>query len=388
MDVIMVIGLFAMLAVGLLAGLWLAGRSRQSAADSETARAALQAEALQAEAMAQAENQAMRQALEQMSRQQNEMAGRLASFAEAQEAARGELTRTLSEQLIQVSNNVNQNLKDSREKTTKSLGDLGERLSLIDKAQKEITALSGQVVELQHILDNKQARGAFGESQLADIVRDGLPDAAYEFQHTLSNGKRADCLIRLPNPPGPVVIDSKFPLEGYQKLRVAENDADMRAALNQLKSDTLKHAQDIADKYILPGETADAALMFLPSESVFSELHVRLPDLIDKIRNLRVYPVSPNTMSLTLNTVRAIMRDVKMREQAGLIQKEVRTLLDDVTRLSERVGQLRRHFEQAEKDIEQIEVSNRKISGRGEKITDMELQDKTPALLDDDSLNG
>ena len=231
---------------------------------------------------------------------------------------------------------------------------------------------------MQHILDNKQARGAFGESQLADIVRDGLPDAAYEFQHTLSNGKRADCLIRLPNPPGPVVIDSKFPLEGYQKLRAAENDADMRAALNQLKSDTLKHAQDIADKYILPGETADAALMFLPSESVFSELHLRLPDLIDKIRNLRVYPVSPNTMSLTLNTVRAIMRDVKMREQAGLI-KEVRTLLTDVARLSERVGQLRRHFELTEKDIEQIEVSNRKISGRGEKITDMELQDKPPA---------
>ena len=378
MDLISLIALAAMLAVGLLAGLWLAGRSRHSGADSETARAALQAEA-----MAQAENQAMRQALEQMSRQQNEMAGRLASFAEAQEAARGELTRTLSEQLIQVSNNVNQNLKDSREKTTKSLGDLGERLSLIDKAQKEITALSGQVVELQHILDNKQARGAFGESQLNDIVVDGLPDSAYDFQHTLSNGKRADCLIRLPNPPGPVVVDSKFPLEAYQKLRAAEDEAETRAALTQMKSDTLKHAQDIAEKYIIPGETADAALMFLPSESIFSELHLRLPDMVEKCRALRVYPVSPNTMTLTLNTVRAIMRDVKMRQQAGLIQKEVESLLLDVTRLDERIGKLRGHFDQANKDIEQIETSSRKIGSRGEKITSLEVEAESGSdLLD------
>ena len=170
-----------------------------------------------------------------------------------------------------------------------------------------------------------------------------------------------------------MVVDSKFPLEAYQRLRVAENDADTRAALVQMRTDTLKHAQDIADKYILPGETADAALMFLPSESIFSELHLRLPDVVEKCRALRVYPVSPNTMSLTLNTVRAIMRDVKMREQAGLIQKEVHTLLDDVGRLNERVAKLRTHFEQADKDIEQIETSSRKITSRGEKITSLEV---------------
>ncbi len=334
-------------------------------------------------AQSEAERQTLMHTLDMMRQQQSELTGRLTILAEAQETARGELSRTMTEQLGNVFKTVNDNLKESREKTTRSLGDLGERLQIIDKAQQEITALSGQVVELQHILDNKQARGAFGEAQLADIVRDGLPDNAYSFQHTLSNNKRADCLIRLPNPPGPVVVDSKFPLEAFQKFRSADSDADKRMALAQMKADTLKHASDIAEKYIISGETADAALMFLPSESIFSELHLSLPDVVDKCRALRVYPVSPNTMSLTLNTVRAIMRDVKMREQAGLIQKEVGNLLEDVSRLNDRVGKLRSHFEQADKDIEQIEVSTRKIVSRGDKITSLEVEDKTtPDLLD------
>ena len=322
--------------------------------------------------------------MDAMRNEQNQLAGRLGALAENQQRTQGELARTMTEQLGQVSKNMADNLIESREKTAKSLGDLGERLSLIDKAQQEITALSSQVVELQQILDNKQARGAFGESQLNDIVADGLPDSAYDFQHTLSNGKRADCLIRLPNPPGPVVVDSKFPLEAYQKLRAAEDEAETRAALTQMKSDTLKHAQDIAAKYIIPGETADAALMFLPSESIFSELHLRLPDVVEKCRALRVYPVSPNTMSLTLNTVRAIMRDVKMRQQAGLIQKEVESLLLDVARLDERIGKLRGHFDLAGKDIELIETSSRKIGARGEKITSLEVEaDSGGDLLDD-----
>ena len=321
--------------------------------------------------------QKITETVEQMARAQSELTGRLDGMAAAQETARGELTRTMTEQLTQVSKTVADNLKDTGERTTRTLGDLGQRLSLIDKAQQEITALSGQVVELQQILDNKQARGAFGEAQLADIVRDGLPETAYAFQHTLSNGRRADCLIRLPNPPGPVVVDSKFPLEAYQRWRNAENDEAARASLAALRSDTQKHANDIAERYIIPGETADAALMFLPSESVFSELHNRLPDLVDKCRAMRVYPVSPNTMALTLNTVRAIMRDVKMREQAGLIQNEVRVLMEDVARLNDRIGKLRSHFGQAEKDIELIETSGRKISSRGERITGVELEDKT-----------
>ena len=322
------------------------------------------------------------QQLDAMRQEQSQMAGRLGVLAETQERARSELARSMSEQLGQVSKQVTDNLSETREKTAKSLGDLGERLSLIDKAQQEITALSSQVVELQHILDNKQARGAFGEAQLNDIVMDGLPEAAYAFQHSLSNGKRADCLIRLPNPPGPVVVDSKFPLEAYQALRAAENDAAAHTALAQMKTDTLRHATDIAEKYIITGETADAALMFLPSESIFSELHLRLPDAVEKCRAMRVYPVSPNTMALTLNTVRAIMRDVKMREQAGLIQKEVQTLLQDVSRMDERIAKLRTHFEQAGKDIELIETSSRKVTARGEKITSLDVEPSAPDLLD------
>ena len=313
--------------------------------------------------------------LADINRQQSEMTGQLNSFAKMQEAAKGEINRTLSERLESVSKNVTHTLQESREKTTKTLGELGERLSLIDQAQQQITALSGQVVELQHILDNKQARGAFGEAQLADIVIDGLPESAYLFQHTLSNGKRADCLINLPNPPGPVVVDSKFPLEAYQKFKQAANEVEQKTALQQFGQDTLKHAEAIRDKYIITGETADAALMFLPSESIFSELHLRRANIVDKCRSMRVYPVSPNTMSLTLNTVRAIMRDVKMREQASIIQKEVHVMIEDVVRLNDRIAKLRSHFDQANKDIEMIETSGTKISRRGEKITALEVED-------------
>ena len=352
------------LLVGLVAGAALFGRFKKPSPEAGEAQARLLHQ------------------LDTMRQEQSQMAGRLGVLAETQERARAELARSMSEQLGQVSKQVTDNLSETREKTAKSLGDLGERLSLIDKAQQEITALSSQVVELQHILDNKQARGAFGEAQLNDIVMDGLPEAAYAFQHSLSNGKRADCLIRLPNPPGPVVVDSKFPLEAYQAFRAAETEAEARAALAQMKTDTLRHASDIAEKYIITGETADAALMFLPSESIFSELHLRLPEAVDKCRAMRVYPVSPNTMALTLNTVRAIMRDVKMREQAGLIQKEVQSLLQDVGRMDERIAKLRSHFDQAGKDIELIETSSRKVTARGEKITSLDVEPDTPDLLD------
>ena len=306
--------------------------------------------------------------LEALQARQSELTGKISQLTQGQESARG----AVSTQLTEMMKSVNENLKESREKTAQSLGALGERLVAIDKAQEELGSLSTQVVGLQQILDNKQARGAFGEAQLGDIVRDGLPESAFSLQHTLSNGKRADCLIRLPNPPGPIVIDSKFPLEAFQKIHAASDEAGEKLALAQLGADTLKHAKAIAEKYIVAGETADAALMFLPSESVFSELHLRLPQVIDKCRNLRVYPVSPNTMALTLNTVRAIMRDVKMREQAHLIQKEVRELMLDVGRLTKRVGSLRTHFRQAGEDIDDIDKSTGKIGKRGDKIADIE----------------
>ena len=312
--------------------------------------------------------------LAQIERQQAELAGRLASLAESQEVGRSQLASNLNSRLDEVTQNVTQNLTENSTKTGKSLSDLSERLVLIDAAQKQISSLSGQVVGLQNILDNKQARGSWGETRLNDLVQDALPKDAYKFQHTLSNGKRADCLILLPDPPGPVVIDSKFPLEAFRAMRDAATDADKKAAMTRLNQDTLKHARDISERYILVGETADAALMFLPSESVFSELHLSLPETIQKCRDMRVYPVSPNTMWLTLNTVRAIMRDAEMHQQASLIQKEVRVLMEDINRLDTRVDSLRKHFTQAEKDIADIQTSSTKITSRGEKIVNAELE--------------
>ena len=311
--------------------------------------------------------------LVELHQKQAELATRLSEFSETQIRERGELTRNLNDRLDQVSRSVTHNISETSEKTGKSLADLTQRLALIDAAQKDISALSGQVIGLQQILDNKQARGSFGETRLNDLVQDALPRDAFKLQHTLSNGRRADCLILLPNPPGPIVVDSKFPLEAYQAMRNAETDVQRKAALTQLQRDTLKHAQDIAERYILPGETADAALMFLPSESVFSELHVNLPDAIQKCRELRVYPVSPNTMWLTLNTVRAIMRDVEMHQKASLIQREVAVLMEDIDRLGTRVDNLRKHFVQADKDIGEIETSTRKIASRGDRIRNAEL---------------
>jgi len=312
--------------------------------------------------------------LVELHQKQAELATRLSEFSETQIRERGELTRNLNDRLDQVSRSVTHNISETSEKTGKSLADLTQRLALIDAAQKDISALSGQVIGLQQILDNKQARGSFGETRLNDLVQDALPRDAFKLQHTLSNGRRADCLILLPNPPGPIVVDSKFPLEAYQAMRNAETDVQRKAALTQLQRDTLKHAQDIAERYILPGETADAALMFLPSESVFSELHVNLPDAIQKCRELRVYPVSPNTMWLTLNTVRAIMRDVEMHQKASLIQREVAVLMEDIDRLGTRVDNLRKHFVQADKDIGEIETSTRKIASRGDRIRNAELE--------------
>jgi len=328
-------------------------------------------------------NTQLQDKMNEIARQQAELQGRITGFAETQEKARGELTRTLNERLDKVSQSMTENLKDTGEKTNKTLSNLGERLATIDKAQQEIAALSGQFVELQQILDNKQARGAHGEVQLTNIVIDFLPASAYALQHTLSNKKRVDCLIRLPNPPGPVAVDSKFPLESYRALRQAKNEAEEKTALSQMKADILRHARDIEEKYIVTGETADFAFMFLPSESIFSELDARLPEVVAQCRQLRVYPVSPNTMALGLNTVRAFMRDVKMREQAGLIQKEVGLLLEDVGRLNQRVGKLRSHFDSADRDIRDIEISSGKIGNRSEKITELDIeQTDKPNLLE------
>jgi DNA recombination protein RmuC len=314
-----------------------------------------------------------------------EIAGRLAQMAESQTAVQARLseqlqaqeravTKAVEERLTDFSKRVSDRLTQSATQSHTTLTDLRERLAVIDQAQKNITELSTQVVGLQDVLANKQARGAFGEVQLTDIVETILPPSAYAFQATLSNGKRADCLIRLPNPPGPIVIDSKFPLESYEALLAAGDETATTQAGRAFSAAVRTHVQDIAAKYIVAGETAESALMFLPSEAVYAELHARFRGVVEESFRARVWIVSPTTLMATLNTVRAVLKDVRMREQAGVIQTEVRLVLEDVLRLDERVGKLQRHFDQASEDVRQIRISTEKVSKRAERIEELELE--------------
>ena len=270
--------------------------------------------------------------------------------------------------LAEMQERMKETLTGSSEKTTKSLTELQERLATIDKAQTNIEKLSGDVLSLQDILSNKQTRGAFGEIQLQDIVSKALPADSYTWQATLSNNRRADCLIHLPNPPGPMVIDAKFPLEAYEALVAAETKADRDRALTALGQAVRGHIRKISDSYLIEGETADGALMFLPSEAVYAELHGRLPHIVREGFAARVWIVSPTTCMATLNTMRAILKDARMREQTGAIRKELALLGDDVDRLVTRVGNLDRHFGQAAKDIEEIKISADKAGKRANRL--------------------
>ncbi|MEL7459660.1 MAG: DNA recombination protein RmuC [Pseudomonadota bacterium] len=277
--------------------------------------------------------------------------------------------------LFEMQEKVNAVLQGGSEKTTKSLTELEARLRAIDAAQENITKLSGDVLSLQDILSNKQTRGAFGEIQLNDIVTKAMPADSYTMQATLSNGKRADCLIHLPNPPGPIVIDAKFPLEAYEALVAADNDAARAQALTALKQAMRVHIKAISDKYIIDGETAEGALMFLPSEAVYAEVHARLPEVVRDGFAARVWIVSPTTCMATLNTMRAILKDARMREQAGAIRRELSLLHGDVGRLVDRVGNLDRHFSQASKDIEEIKVSAEKAGKRSLRLDRFEFEE-------------
>jgi DNA recombination protein RmuC len=283
--------------------------------------------------------------------------------------------RSLREQEQALAKAVGERLDRTDMATGQIVTDLRERLARIDEAQKKIGDLSTQVVSLQEVLSNKQARGAFGEVQLNDLVQSALPPQAYAFQHTLSSGVRADCLLHLPNPPGSIAIDAKFPLESYSALRaVPAGDAPaLLVAQRAFQQAIRKHIGDIRDKYIVPGETAESALMFLPSEAVYAELHANFTGLVEESYRARVWIVSPTTMMATLNTVRAVLKDVRMREQAGEIQKTVGLLLEDVKRLDDRVDRLKTHFAQTEKDLRDIDTSADRITKRGQRILDVDL---------------
>jgi DNA recombination protein RmuC len=260
------------------------------------------------------------------------------------------------------------------------LGQLQERLSAIDKAQANITKLSGDVLSLQDILSNKQTRGAFGEIQLNDIVTKALPSDSFTLQATLSNGKRADCLIHLPNPPGPIVVDSKFPLEAYEALRNAKTPVELAEATRMMRTSIKAHIRAISEKYIIEGETADGALMFLPSEAVYAELHSNFPELVREGFAARVWIVSPTTCMATLNTMRAILKDARMQEQAGAIRKELGLLFSDVERLGSRVENLDRHFGQAAKDLSEIKISADKAGRRARRLDNFDFEELAPDL--------
>ena len=304
-----------------------------------------------------------------------EMAGQLRGFADQTASGHQYLARTLDERLDQVSHRLGRGLNEQAERTHQSLKQLYERLAVIDTAQANLTQLSSEMVSLKDILSNKQARGAYGQARMEAIIRDGLHAQAYAFQSTLSNGSRPDCLIKLPDCELGLVIDAKFPLEAFNALKVATGEADIRAAESRLRRDVAHHVKDIAGKYLIAGETQDPAIMFVPSESIYADLYERFEDVIQKAHRERVIIASPNILMLLIQTMQAIFKDARMREQAGVIKIEVARLLEDVGRLKERVLDLQRHFGQANGDLEKLGVSADKITKRGLRIEQLDVNE-------------
>ena len=304
-----------------------------------------------------------------------EMSGQLRGLAEHSASTQAHLTQTLDTRLDQVSQRLGAGLNESSQRTTQSLQKLNERLAVIDTAQTNLTNLSSEMLSLRDILANKQSRGAYGQGRMEAIIRDGLHSTAYSFQTTLSNGTRPDCLIRLPENDICVVVDAKFPLEGFNALKQAGPEEDLKSYQQRFRADVLKHIKDISEKYLLKGETHETAIMFVPSESIYADLHENFEDLIQRAHRLHVISASPNVLMLLVQTMQAVFKDARMREQAVVIQTEVVRLMDDVGRMHDRVLDLQRHFGQAGKDIEKIVISSDKITRRGAKIEQVEFAD-------------
>jgi len=314
----------------------------------------------------------------ELTRTQSEMTGRMQTMAEVFGSRQSELLRGLSERMDGLGHRLGQSMSETTRHTHENLSRLQERLAVIDTAQQNITALSSQVVELQHILANKQTRGAFGQARMEAIVQDGLPPGAFEFQATLRNGNRPDCLILLPNGAPGLVIDAKFPLEAWNAIRAAEAADAVRLAENQFRRDTQKHIQDIADRYFVPGETQDTAFMFVPSESIFSDIHERFEDIVQKAHRARIVIVSPSLLMLSIQVVQSVLRDQRMREQAHVIRDEVLKLMADVSRLDDRVRKLQTHFSQANGDLDSILTSTKKIVSHGARIEALDFGEEAP----------
>lgn len=318
------------------------------------------------------------QRVQALSDGQERLAGGLHHVSENQAVSQSAMLQVMEQRLAEVTRQMGESLHGTSTRTARSLGELQQRLETIDKAQANIEKLSGNVLNLQDILANKQARGAFGEIQLNDIVQKALPADAYTMQATLSNGKRADCLIHLPNPPGPIVIDAKFPLEAYEALRRAENPRQLAEAQTLLRGAVRVHIKAISEKYILDGETADGALMFLPSEAVYAELHANFPEVVRDGFAARVWIVSPTTCMATLNTMRAVLKDARMREQAGAIRATLRQLHRDVELVVERVEKLSTHFNQARADLDGISTAAERAGKRAARLDNFDFEELNP----------
>jgi DNA recombination protein RmuC len=358
-------GLFGVL---LVATLWLNVRqARMRDAEAEARR-------LEAEA-AQAKNAELEKQLAGMLQSQYEMNSRMQTMSEIFGSRTSDLMRAVNERIDAQGQRVGQALTDTNTKTTEHLNALNERLAIIDRAQGTITQLSSQVVTLQSILSNKQTRGAFGQGRMEAIITDHLPPGAFAFQYTLSNNKRPDCVVFMPNGGPKLVVDAKFPLESWERLRVAQSEQDIKLAMAGFRTDIGYHVKTIAENYLIPDETQDTAFMFVPSESIFADIHERFDDMVQKAMRARVVIVSPLMLMLAIQVMQGLLRDVRMREEAHKIQKEVRELLADVGRLKERVIGLKKHFDQANVDIGDILTSTSKIDRRGQRIDELELDE-------------
>nr|WP_306262785.1 DNA recombination protein RmuC [Pararhizobium sp. IMCC21322] len=308
-----------------------------------------------------------------MSRTQSEITGQVRTMSDVLSNRQSELMRGVNERLDGMGQRLNSSVSESSKGTQESLSKLQERLAVIDRAQTNITELSGQVVQLQQILANKQTRGAFGQMRMETIVADGLPNGAYSFQSTLTNNTRPDCIVFMPNDAPSLVIDAKFPLEAYNLLQDAPDLQAQKHATSRFKQDVDVHIKAIADKYFIKGETQDTAFMFVPSESVFAAIHEQFEDLVKKAHRSRIVIVSPSLLMLSIQVVQAILKDARMRELAHVIQAEVAALRDDTLRLDDRVNKLQTHFRQANKDIDDILISTNKVVRRSQKIEDLEV---------------
>lgn len=302
-----------------------------------------------------------------------ELGGRLGSLSEWLGSGQADLTRVMAERLDNVGARLGAGLEAHAQTTGANLNKLNERLAVIDAAQARMAGIGAEVVSLKDILANKQTRGAFGQGRMESIVRDGLPPGAFEFQYTLSNKARPDCVIRLPGDARVLAVDAKFPLEAFTLFNEARGDEARKLAIARVRGDIGKHVRDIAERYLLPGETQDIALMFVPSESIYSDLVEHFDDVVQKAHRGRVVIVSPSLMMMAIQVTQAILRDQRMRDQAHAIHGEVGKLLNDVRLLAERTAKLENHFRQAQEDVGLIATSTEKVTRRAARIDAMEF---------------